>query len=67
MRLGSHEDAWFWNRHIPPGSYLLVRGAVGFGPHNNNPNVLYVQPQEVHRILPAQAPAAWQAQKQADL
>lgn len=64
---GATQDAWFWDRHIPPGSYLLVRGAVGFGPHNSNPNVLYVQPQEVHRILPAEAPTVWQAQKQADL
>lgn len=63
---GATQDAWFWDRHVPPGSYLLLRGAVGFGPHNGNPNVLYVQPQEVHRMLPAHAPAVWQAQKQAD-
>ncbi|WP_405590400.1 hypothetical protein [Streptomyces sp. NBC_01190] len=65
MDTGVTQDAWFWNWHIPPGSYLLVRGGAGYGPHNNNPNVLYVRPEEVHRVLPGHAPAVWQAQKQA--
>jgi hypothetical protein len=62
---GATQDAWFWNRHIPPGAYLMVRGGAGYGPHNNNPDVFYVRPEEVHRILPGHAPAVWQAQKQA--
>lgn len=62
---GATQDAWFWHRQIVPGAYLMVRGTAGFGPHNNNPHVFYVQPQEVHRILPGHAPAAWQAHKQA--
>jgi hypothetical protein len=63
---GATQDAWFWSRHIPPGAYLLVRGGVGFGPHNNNPSVFYVQPDEVYRIVPGHAPGVWQARKQAE-
>ncbi|MEU6850325.1 hypothetical protein ABZ901_10395 [Actinacidiphila alni] len=61
---GATQDAWFWGRHVPPGAYLLLRGHTAFGPHNHNPDVLYVHPHEVLRQLPAHAPAAWRSHNQ---
>ncbi|MFF7728815.1 hypothetical protein [Streptomyces sp. NPDC008001] len=59
---GARQDAWFWNWHVPPGAYLLVSATSGYGPHTHNPNVLYVQPDQVHAWVPAQAARAAQRQ-----
>ena len=47
---GGRQDTWFWSMRPSQGSYLLVRGSVGWGPHNRNPNVLYLHPQDVIRV-----------------
>lgn len=57
---GVRHDTWFWGWHPPPGAFLLLEGSRGYGPHNRNPNVLYVQPDQVHAVVDASAPAAWQ-------
>lgn len=58
---GVRQDTWFWHWHVPPGAYVLVRGGSGFGPHNRNPNVLYVERGDVLAWVPSGAPAAWRA------
>ncbi|MFB6518478.1 hypothetical protein [Streptomyces sp. NPDC056401] len=59
---GHHQDAWFWDWHVPSGAYLLVNASSGYGPHNKNANVLYVHPTQVTTWVPAQAPIAAQRQ-----
>jgi len=58
------QDAWFAGRQEHPGHYLLLRGGVGWGPHNRNPRVLYVSPGDVLASLPGSAPRAWQRHQQ---
>lgn len=57
---GLVQDAWFWNWHVPPGAYLLVTAQSGYGPHNDNPNVLYVYLEQVHAWVPGAAALAAQ-------
>ena len=62
-RTGHAQDAWFEARQLRPGRYVLLRGTVGWGPHNANPRVLYVPPDGVLATLPAKAPQAWLRQE----
>jgi len=62
-RTGRAQDAWFAARQERPGRYVLLRGSVGWGPHNSNPRVLYVPPGGVIATLPARAPQAWLRQQ----
>lgn len=56
---GVRQDAWFEGHRVFPGVFYLVAGQSGYGPHNNNPNVFYVNPQDVYLAAPAAAHAAW--------
>ncbi|MFB9905085.1 hypothetical protein [Allokutzneria oryzae] len=49
---GYQQDTWFAGNWPVPGSILMIRGTVGWGPHNNNPNVFYVEPDQVICALP---------------
>ncbi|GAA1146231.1 hypothetical protein GCM10009664_12920 [Kitasatospora gansuensis] len=60
---GLVQDAWFEGWHVPPGAFVLVTGEVGWGPHNQIKDVLYVRPHQVHGWVPASAPAAWQKER----
>lgn len=62
---GWQQDAWFWYFWPAPGSTLLVVGAVGFGPHNRNPAVFYVEDGGVLAAAPPGAQAAWQRRQAA--
>jgi hypothetical protein len=44
---GFAQDTWFWSMRVRRGARYFVRGSIGYGPHNNNPHVLYLQPSEV--------------------
>lgn len=58
---GRQQDTWFARRHVDSGEYLLIIGASGYGPHNHNPDVLYVNhPDGVRASIPGDAPWAWQ-------
>jgi len=57
---GYQQDAWFAGSHPMPGSFLLVRGRIGWGPHNGNPEVLYVEPHEVLYRLPPDTGRAYE-------
>ena len=56
---GWRQDAWFWYFWPAPGSTLLVLGAVGFGPHNQNPDVFFVNQGGVLAAALPGAQAAW--------
>lgn len=55
---GRQIDTWFEGWHPAPGAYAVLRGHVGYGPHNRNSHVLYVRPGEVIGTAPADAPEA---------
>ncbi|MDH6579190.1 hypothetical protein [Kitasatospora sp. MAP5-34] len=48
---GTAQDTWFEGRQVRPGAYLLLRGNTGYGPHNRNPKVFYVEPRGVVQEL----------------
>ncbi|MEV6344965.1 hypothetical protein [Actinoplanes sp. NPDC051851] len=56
---GARQDAWFWYFWPAAGSALLVIGAVGFGPHNRDPAVFFVDSGGVLALAPPGAQAAW--------
>ena len=62
---GWRQDAWFWYFWPAPGSTLLVFGAVGFGPHNQNPDVFFVDQGGVLAAAPPGAQAAWNRMRSA--
>lgn len=57
---GEVQDTWFWGWHAPAGVYVVLSGDAGWGPHNANPNVFYVQPAGVLSVVPGSAPRARQ-------
>lgn len=60
---GARQDTWFHGgTPCPAGMYVLLGGSVGFGPHNNNPRVLYVSPSDVRGTASAKALKEWQRQ-----
>ncbi|MGW3563316.1 hypothetical protein ACWDSL_05330 [Streptomyces sp. NPDC000941] len=60
---GVRQDTWFQGgAPCPAGMYVLLGGSVGFGPHNNNPRVLYVNPSDIRGTASAKALKAWQRQ-----
>lgn len=61
---GPRQDAWFRGWIVPAGVYLVVRGSTGWGPHNSNPNVLYVDRQDVLNIISGDAPDAWRRHRE---
>ncbi|WNV91132.1 hypothetical protein [Umezawaea sp. Da 62-37] len=61
---GYQQDAWFAHSNPVPGSYLLVRGRTGWGPHNSNPEVLYVELGEVLYTLPPDTVQACERHRQ---
>lgn len=55
----SRQDAWFYTWYPSQGSYVVIVGRVGYGPHNGDPNVVYVDQNGVIGSAPAETPAAW--------
>ena len=55
---GARQDTWFDDWYAPQGAFILMKGRGGYGPHNRNPQVLYVN--QVADWVPAHAPQAWQ-------
>lgn len=58
LETGYRQDSWFEGSRPLPGSILLVRGSTGWGPHNRNPHVFYVQPDQVLRMMPPETSSA---------
>ncbi|WP_067804959.1 hypothetical protein [Actinomadura formosensis] len=49
---GTRQDAWFHDwPGISAGTYLLLVGTTGYGPHNHNPQVYYVRPHQVLTMI----------------
>ncbi|WP_033339562.1 hypothetical protein [Catenuloplanes japonicus] len=55
----ARQDTWFWGYWPASGATLLIQGRNGYGPHNNNPNVFYVQPGGILAAAPPGAYRAW--------
>jgi hypothetical protein len=52
------QDTWFEQLWPEQGSWVLLRGGWGYGPHNRIPYVFYVD--QWLGLAPAGAPEAWQ-------
>ena len=50
---GHSQDTWFANWHVSAGTFAVIGGNVGWGDHNQNPRVLYVNPGCLITTLPA--------------
>jgi hypothetical protein len=50
---GRRQDAWFEGNWPGPGAVVLLRGVTGWGPHNQNPEVFYVLPDELLAMMSA--------------
>ncbi|GAA4227827.1 hypothetical protein GCM10022254_16460 [Actinomadura meridiana] len=49
---GNRQDAWFHDwPNVPAGTYLLLAGTTGYGPHNHNPHVYYVRPNQILTMI----------------
>lgn len=49
---GNRQDAWFHDwPNIPAGTYLLLVGTTGYGPHNHNLRVYYVRRHQVLTMI----------------
>ncbi|MDX3613306.1 hypothetical protein [Streptomyces europaeiscabiei] len=61
---GARQDTWFHGgAPCREGMFVLLHGSVGYGPHNNNPRVLYVRPSDVIGVATAQSLRAWRKQQ----
>ena len=49
---GYQQDTWFQDYWPEAGAIALVRGTTGWGPHNQNPSVFYVRPDQILYVLP---------------
>ena len=43
------QDTWFEQSFPPLGSWVVVSGSPGYGPHNDNPQTFYVN--RVHDVI----------------
>ncbi|MFI5492384.1 hypothetical protein [Actinoplanes sp. NPDC051859] len=59
------QDTWFWHFNPAAGATLLVYGSAGYGPHNHNPAVFYVDVGGVLAGAPPGAQQAWLRTQQA--
>ncbi|WP_156184753.1 hypothetical protein [Allosalinactinospora lopnorensis] len=58
LETGHQQDAWFRGNWPEPGSVALVHGSTGWGPHNRNPDVFYIEPHQIVAMLSPDALAA---------
>jgi hypothetical protein len=47
---GAAQDTWFQDMRVHRGMQFFVSGSIGYGPHNNNPRVLYLHPHQVQKV-----------------
>ncbi|NNH72940.1 hypothetical protein HLB23_24285 [Nocardia uniformis] len=50
-------DAWFWGLHVQPQSVVAVQASVGWGPHTNRHDVLYIGDRYAPGVYAVVAPA----------
>lgn len=60
---GYTQDTWFHFNWPRAGSTVLLRGSTGWGPHNRNPEVFYVNQDQLLDLLPPGAMAAVERQR----
>jgi len=56
---GAVTEVWLEGWHLPLGAYLVARGTVGYGPHHDVDEVLYVGPNGLLGWVPGITPDAW--------
>lgn len=61
IQTNREQDSWFEDDWPEPGEYLLVTGRIGYGPHNNDPNVFFVD--QVLRSAPPDALDTWRRRR----
>lgn len=55
---GERQDSWFAGHWPVPGCIALVHGSTGWGPHNRNPRVFYIEHSQVLWLFPPDADVA---------
>lgn len=48
---GYAQDSWFKGAFPAAGSTVLLHGSTGWGPHNHNPRVFYINPGDLLFLL----------------
>jgi hypothetical protein len=57
---GEQQDAWFPDVQVQPGTILVVRGRVRYGPHRNDPRIFDAGSRTgILAVVPAAAQRAW--------
>lgn len=56
---GERQDTWFWGWQAKTGVYVVIRGGTGWGPHNRNPAVMYVEHEGVLDVIDPRALRSW--------
>lgn len=57
---GARHDAWFEGvRYLTPGMHLLLSGHLDYGPHNDNPAVLFTSHERVAATAPDISRQTW--------
>lgn len=51
----ARQDAWFSGKSFAPGTLLVVSATSGWGPHNQDPGVLYVRPDQIIKTFEPRA------------
>jgi len=55
LETGLEQDTWFHGWRATSGTFVVLAGSTGYGPHNRNPNVFYVNLGGVVDVLPGNA------------
>lgn len=61
---GQIQDAWFPGVHLHEGTYVVVDGNSGWGPHTARVGVFYAT--NVRRVLSADTRRSWEAEQRAN-
>lgn len=56
---GYVQDTWFDRFQASGGTWMVLSGNTGYGEHNKNPKVLYVDPERIDVVLPEGALASY--------
>ncbi|MEV6608764.1 hypothetical protein [Kutzneria sp. NPDC051319] len=66
LTTGRKQDTWFAGNRPRQGSIVLIRGNTGWGPHNRDPNVFYVAPNQILSQVPPGTMKAVRRQQRRD-
>ena len=58
VAVGEQQDTWFFEDSWPPCTVLVVVPSIGWGPHNRDPEVLYLRRAQILATVEPGAHAA---------